>query len=173
MSPAANSEIDAAFRKPPSSTEQILHPEKYWDEHLRDDPIPVALGDAGDALGAGWTRESDGVLGEINLAVMVGAPTPEPTDPQGVMGSAWTNLSASGWGGDRYELWTRGKKAVVLLSTVWDTENDAGQFLQALGEEPGAGRRLDGKRVALVYGQAPRKKLDRVLESMLRAAPHP
>ena len=69
-------DVNLAYEKPPLSSEQILHPEKYWDEDQRDDPIAISLGTAGEALGGGWTRVDDGVLGEINLAVLVGAPTP-------------------------------------------------------------------------------------------------
>jgi len=166
-------DVNRAYRKPPLSSEQILHPEKYWDEDQRDDPILVSLGDAGAALGGGWTRVDDGVLGEINLAVLVGADTPDPADPEGVIGSKWTNRAAAGWGGDRYELWTRGKKSIVLLSTTWDSERDARQFLEALGEDPAAGSRIVGSNVALVYGDAPRKKLDGLLAGMLREAPRP
>jgi len=166
-------DVDRVYRKPPVSSEQILHPEKYWDEDQRDDPVPVSLGRAGASLGRGWTRVNDGVLGEINLAVLVGAETPSPADPGGALGSAWTNRAAAGWGGDRYELWTRGNKSVVLLSTTWDSERDAEQFAEALGKGAAAGSRLAGRNVALVYGSAPRKKLERVLEGMLQEAPRP
>ena len=166
-------DVNLAYEKPPLSSEQILHPEKYWDEDQRDDPIPVSLGHAGEALSRGWTRVDDGVLGEINLAVLVGAVTPDPADPEGMTGSAWTNSAAAGWGGDRYELWTRGKKSVVLLSTVWDSERDAEQFLEALGKDPVAGSRIVGRNVVLVYGDAPRRKLDSLLAGMLREAPRP
>jgi len=166
-------DVNLAYEEPPLSSEQILHPEKYWDKDQRDDPVPVSLGDAGAALGGGWTRVDDGVLGEINLAVLVGADTPDPADPAGMAGSAWTNRAAAGWGGDRYELWTRGKKSVVLLSTVWDSEQDAEQFIEALDEDPVAGSRTAGRNVALVYGDAPRRKLDSLLAGMLREAPQP
>jgi hypothetical protein len=166
-------DVNLVYKKPPLSSEQILHPEKYWDEDQLDDPIPVSLGAAGTALGGAWTRVSDGVLGEINLAMLVGAPTPDPADPAGVLGSAWTNSAATGWGGDHYELWTRGKKSVVLLSTTWDSEHDAEEFAAALGEAPLAGRRISGRNVALVYGNAPRKKIDTLLEGMLLEAPRP
>ncbi|NIM02161.1 MAG: hypothetical protein GTO30_11870 [Acidobacteria bacterium] len=166
-------DVNRAYERPPTSSEQILHPEKYWDEDKRDDPVPVSLGSAGAALGRGWVREDDGVLGEINLAVLVGAPTPAPEDPAGVLGSAWTNRAAEGWGGDRYELWARGKKSVVLLSTTWDSEKDAQQFAEVIAEGPLAGHRIAGRNVALVYGEPPRKKLDALLDGMLREAPQP
>ncbi len=166
-------DVNRAYEQPPTSSEQILHPAKYWDEEQRDDPIPVSLGSAGSALGKGWVLENDGVLGEINLAVLVGAPTPDPQDPAGVLGSAWTNRAAEGWGGDRYELWTRGRKSVVLLSTTWDSERDAQQFAAAVTDGPVTGHRIAGRNVALVYGHPPRKRLDALLDGMLRQAPQP
>ena len=165
-------DVNRIYENPPLSSEQILHPEKYWDESKRDDPVSVSLGDAGSRLGKGWTREFEGVLGEINLALLVGATTPEPTNPQAVNGSLWTNRAASGWGGDRYELWTRGGKPVVLLSTVWDSDDDASEFYEAL-KTPMAGKRIQGRSVVLVYGDPKSKTVDPTLAEMLREASTP
>jgi hypothetical protein len=163
--PAAK--INAIYAAPPLSSEQILHPEKYWKDDKRDDPLPVSLGTAGEGLGRGWTMQYEGVLGELNMALLVGATTPEPDDPQAMMGASWTNRAATGWGGDRFELWTRGKKNVVLLSTLWDSTQDAEQFVEAIVRAP-HGMRADGNAVALVYGNVPQKRTADVLGAMLR-----
>jgi hypothetical protein len=166
-------DVNRVYENPPTSSEQILHPEKYWDQDKRDDPIEVSLGAAGNGLGDGWAKMDDGVLGELNVAMLVGAPTPDPDDPAGLIGDSWTNAAAAGWGGDRYELWVRGKKSVVLLSTTWDSKLDAQQFTAALGDGVSTRSRSVGRNVALVYGKAARKKLDSVLGEMLQEAPQP
>jgi len=132
--PAAD--VDRAYSDPPRSSEQILHPERYWDPERRDEPIAVEPGQAGRELGSGFTRAATGTLGELTLGTLVGAPTPavDGSDPNVVFAAAWTNAAATGWGGDRWELWTRGDRAAVLLATVWDTERDAEEFAAALPE---------------------------------------
>jgi len=165
-------DVNRTYENPPLSSEQILHPEKYWVEDKRDDPISVSMGDAGSLLGKGWTRSYDGVLGEINIAMLVGGTTPDPMDPSAMNGSEWTNRAASGWGGDRYELWTRGKRSIVLLSTVWDSEQDAVEFFEAL-ERPATGKRIQDRSVVLMYGKAKARTVDPVLQTMLRETPAP
>jgi hypothetical protein len=48
-----NEDLDYAFKNPPTSSEQVLHPEKYWDEGQRDEPMEVRLPDFATALSAG------------------------------------------------------------------------------------------------------------------------
>jgi hypothetical protein len=49
-------DVDAAWAHPPQSSEQILHPEKYWNPSQRDDPKRVAIPNPSGVLGKGWTR---------------------------------------------------------------------------------------------------------------------
>jgi len=141
------------FLEGPVSSEQILHPERYWDD--RDAPRLVTLGGAGERLGKRWQRVGEGCLGELTLGVLVGAPTPslEQVAAMQVTAAAWTNDAAAGWGGDRWELWSRSDgRQVLLLSTVWDTVVDAEQFAAALPGNLAHERR--GDRVAIVAGKA-------------------
>jgi hypothetical protein len=147
-------DVDAAWAHPPRSSEQILHPEKYWDPSLRDDPKRVAIPNPSRRLGKDWTRSGSGVLGELTLGCFVGATTPQAADlASGIV--PWTNAAASGWGGDRFELWTHGDAAVVLLATVWDTAKDAAEFAAALprGRDAFTFRRV-GAKVGIVAGRA-------------------
>jgi hypothetical protein len=147
---------DAArfYKSGPVSSEQILHPEKYWDDTRRDLPKPASVGEAGRALGRGWKRTMQGNLGELMLGVMVGAPTPDTNDPAAGTPTAWTNAAASGWGGDRWELWEKEGAAAVLLATVWDTEKDAKEFADALAAKTGLRTKVAGTRVGVVAGSA-------------------
>jgi hypothetical protein len=151
-------DVDAAWARPPRSSEQILHPEKYWNPAERDDPKRVAIPNPSGILGKGWTRSGWGVLGELTLGSLVGAKTPEAAQLTSSTAS-WTNAAASGWGGDRYELWTKGDAAVVLLATVWDTETDAAEFAAALPHDRSAfAFRRAGVRVGIVAGASGDKR---------------
>lgn len=132
-------DVESAYVDGPLSSEQILHPEKYWDAARRDPPreipVPRPPGPPGE-----WSVVADGVLGELAIGVLTGAPTPDSSVGAMVMPSAWTDAAASGWGGDRWVLWRRedGRRA-ALLDTQWDTEEDAAEFEASLGD-PEAGR---------------------------------
>ena len=159
-------DVDAVWDKPPRSSEQILHPEKYWDASKRDDPVRVTIADAGAVLGKKWMRAGSGILGELTIGGLVGVDAPGPGDLS-APASAWTNAAATGWGGDRYELWTRGKSAVALLATEWDTEGDAMEFERALRHDrPDFWIKRSGTRVVVVAG-APAAEVHEALLDLL------
>jgi len=125
--------VDLADRtRPPDSTEQVLHPEKY----LRvEEPLPVSLDLR---LGAGWRRTAAGVWGEWATSQLVG------------------EKAAAGWGGDRYELWERGGQGRLAMRWRWDTRRDAREFLAAARERLKPTRvTASGDAVTLVWEPAP------------------
>jgi hypothetical protein len=146
-------DLERAFRDPPRSWEQVLHPEKYWDDDRRDPARPVPLPDLARTLGEGWTLAGDGTLGEMILAILTEPPGAalDPTsfaDP-----GLWTNAGAAGWGGDRWQVYRRDGATVTLLATVWDGAADAREFRAAL--PPSLRRRAvrRGDAVVLVAGE--------------------
>jgi len=158
----------AAWDRMPRSSEQILHPEKYWDAGKRDEPLSVTVPDPSAVLGAGWTRAGHGVLGELTIAALVGVAAPKSRD-QGAMASAapWTSAAAAGWGGDRFELWTKGGQAVVLLLTRWDTPADASEFETGLhASSPSLRARRAGTTVGVVAG-GPAEKVEPLLDRLV------
>lgn len=113
--------VDAAFRSPPDSTEQIIHPDRYAS---RDLPVKVVLpADLAARLGNGWKVGLEDTLGEFQLGVWLRAP--------GVDLAAATAVAA-GWGGDRVALvdGPGGARGVVDLAT-WDTPASAEAFVTA------------------------------------------
>jgi hypothetical protein len=120
--------LQRAFAQPPRSTEQVLHPELYWDPDRRDEPRRIAF-DAPDPE-AGWEMLAEDTLGELMLALVT-----TPADKRGgfhplaVMSP--TNAAAQGWGGDRMILLSKGDARLLRLVTVWDTEEDAVEFEEA------------------------------------------
>ena len=111
--------VDAAYKDPPDSTEQIIHPEKYL---VREAPVAVLAPVAPADLGAGWTEGWSDTLGELGTSVWL-----EPT-----AGARAAADAAAGWGGDRVVM-LEGPDGAWLIAwqTAWDTPADAEAFADA------------------------------------------
>jgi hypothetical protein len=110
--------VDAAFSDPPRSTEQILHPQKYLDG---DDPQLVAIPPLTDTLGGGWSLVEAEVLGEFQTGLYLAQHVDRET----------VELASEGWDGDRYAVYTKDGVDVLIFSTVWDSEADREEFVDA------------------------------------------
>lgn len=146
-------DLTAAFQDPPQSTEQILHPEKYWNAATRDLPRPVNLPDLSKRLGKGWSLASRGSMGELGLASMTGAGRLELSSPDALRPEAWTNRGAAGIGGDVYHHYVNGTRTITVLASVWDTERDAVEFQESLVTVPRKRSYRFGDAVLLLTGE--------------------
>jgi hypothetical protein len=111
--------VDQAFSKPPASTEQILHPEKYT---AGEQPVAVALPkDLATKLGAGWKSQLEDTFGEFQLGVWL--------KQNSGLSAIEAKSAAAGWGGDRIAALQGPNGAwAVVLRTAWDTAQDASEF---------------------------------------------
>lgn len=135
MMGARKSDVRRAFLSPPLSSEQVLHPEKYWDPKTLDVPRTVALPNLAETLGKGWDRLGSNVLGELGVAILTAekAPEPDPNEKPNPLAEAMKMLTAEkttalsrGWDGDRYDLYGGpGGARLLAWVSVWDTEDDA------------------------------------------------
>jgi hypothetical protein len=110
--------LDAAFRDPPRSTEQILHPEKYG----LDQPQVVQVPDVEEELGEGWDDLDVQDVGEAWLLRLLELELP----------SSDASDAAAGWDGGQYRAWGNGSITAVVLDTLWDSEDDATEFADAV-----------------------------------------
>jgi hypothetical protein len=111
--------VDTAFRlRTPASTEQIMHPDAYFDA---DEPEPVRLR-VGAVLGSAFKRAASGSWGELQTRELLSTAGGNSSD------------AAAGWGGDRYELWQSGDRRVLVMRWRWDTPRDRKEFEDALRE---------------------------------------
>lgn len=110
--------IDRAYRDPPTSTEQILHPERYLDS--RDDPQEVELPNVRDALGSGWSRLLEGGFGELDLRLLA-----DRQVASGGLGTRDAADAAQGWDGGAYQALTSAAGTLVAALTTWDSEAEA------------------------------------------------
>jgi hypothetical protein len=117
--------VDDAFARPPASTEQVLHPDKYA---ANEAPVAVSLPkDLASRLGAGWKVGLEDTLGEFSLKVWL-------ANAGGGKAAATAQGASAGWGGDRVALLDGPDSATaVAISTAWDTAADAAEFATAAG----------------------------------------
>jgi hypothetical protein len=159
--------IAEAARDPPRSTEQILHPDKYWNDGERDEPVRIADDDAVAAelermIGAAVVHRD--TLGEM-VCALVASPIDAKTRLElAVSPSYWTNTAAKGWGGDRLYLLAPANddgtpdlaRAEVLWITAWDTVEDREEFDRALvkrrGQQPGFASHAEGRVAVYRFG---------------------
>ena len=112
------SAVDAAYKRPPRSTEQILHPEKYIAD---EKPVAVTL-DVPTALATARLVHST-VWGELGFSLFLRA--------HGIPGET-SAIAAEGWAGDRVAtLALDGDRTIGLARFEWDTEIDAIEAYEA------------------------------------------
>ena len=110
--------LDEVFRRPPQSSEQVLHPEKYLSG---ESPREVELDLEGFA-DEGWRATATTPLGEIGVRGLLMAG----------IGADEARRAAAGWGGDRSFVFEReGSAPLFVWRTVWDTPRDAQEFFRA------------------------------------------
>jgi len=133
--------------RPPRSTEQVIHPDKYLADER---PVRVKLG-VGAVLGSKWKRATHGTIGEFDTHQLLKL----------AVNSAVAGDAAAGWGGGTYEMWTAGSRSALVLGWAWDTPLDAKQFNRALrryvAKRPGSGAAMamhasPGLRTTLAIG---------------------
>lgn len=134
MGSAPTADVERAFLKPPASCEMVLHPEKYWDESKRDLPKRLAL--AAGSVPAEWRVLREDTFGELGTAILASPPAQrggiDMSNPMALFSLSFTNDAAKGWGGDRVALLAKGDARFLQWETVWDTQQDADEFLKAL-----------------------------------------
>lgn len=115
--------IDAIYDDLPTTTEQILHPEKY---QAREAAIEVDLpDDLAQRMGEGWSVTLEDTWGEFQTGVWLRELGATPTDAQ---------TAAAGWGGDRLAVLRGPADAwAVVLDTAWDDADEAGAFAATAG----------------------------------------
>ncbi|NUP96847.1 MAG: hypothetical protein HUU28_11870 [Planctomycetaceae bacterium] len=137
MGSAPTADVERAFKNPPASCEMVLHPEKYWDESKRDLPKRLAL--AAGSVPAEWKVLREDTFGELYTAILTLPPAKrggvDMSNPMAMLGLRFTTDAAKGWGGDRVALLAKGDARFLQWETVWDTQQDADEFLAALAAQ--------------------------------------
>jgi hypothetical protein len=112
--------VNRAYRDPPTSTEQLLHPERYLG--ARDQPQAVTVPDVSGRLGGGWRSGVELSFGELDARLLL----------QGELAVSAAQAAAAGWDGGRLRTFQRGGRSALALRTVWDSTAEAAQFCTAM-----------------------------------------
>jgi len=115
--------LDDAFARPPTTTEQILFPERFLDgEGALRVPAPAADGKVVD----------EGSLGELGLFLVADATVSHQA----------AGRASTGWGGDAYRAWRDGDRTCIRANIQMDTPGDTADLVSALqawaAKHPGA-----------------------------------
>jgi hypothetical protein len=125
--------VDKIYKNYPRSTEQIIHPEKYF--LVKDDPIPLAEKKPDFFPQNGFIKVDEGVLGEFTIYTIALT----------FLDDLYAKMISAGWGNDHYYLYEKGTKLVLILDTVWDSPMDTEEFFK------GAKALMDKKYPALTW----------------------
>ena len=111
--------LDAAFRSPPVSSAEVLHPERFLDGPGRAAVPPVV---------AERRVVDDGVLGEVILRLVLAGALPRDR----------AAIAAAGWAGDRYVAWSAGGRTCLRATVVMDNAAEAAELAAGLRQWAGA-----------------------------------
>jgi hypothetical protein len=111
--------VNALLVHPPLSTEQVLHPEKYFVR--AEYPLAVRLGGLASYTKGEWHAVEDATLGEFIVQVLAAQFLPRDR----------ARAVATGWDGDRLLAVAHDDDLALVWLTAWDTDEDAAEFFAA------------------------------------------
>jgi len=110
--------VNRLYRSPPLSTEQMLHPEKYFD--APDPPTVINDKNLSCLFPAGWKEIENNTLGELMVQSLFSK----------FLSREEARVVAGGWDGDRFVAFRRGDAISFIWITVWDYPRDAQEFYE-------------------------------------------
>lgn len=111
--------VNEVWENPPTTSEQILHPEKYEDG---EGAIPVAIADPTVSM-EGWRVLEYNENGELGTRVFLQNSGAEEAD---------ATQASEGWGGDADFIVTNDQETALVWVSTWDTTDDADEYLETL-----------------------------------------
>jgi hypothetical protein len=112
--------VDAVEADPPDSTEQVLHPARYFA--TRERPRAIRLAGTESLEAAGWMRTLEDTLGELQLRVL----------GRHALSADRAASVADGWAGDRLRSLARGDALLLVWMTAWHSPDEAREFAAAM-----------------------------------------
>jgi len=139
--------VDRAFRDPPTTSEQILHPGKWV---AGDEALDVSTG-AESVLGDGWRRLGGVESGELDAVLILASGAPPDL----------AQRAGKGWEGGRFEAFRRAgaegrcqapcrDRRAAVVAFRWERASDANEFAVAAAQYLST-RLLDGRRRGLSF----------------------
>lgn len=150
--------VNNAHRRVPTTSEQVLHPDKYF---AREPGEAVSVPELSELAKAGFKRAEEDTLGELELSVYLGQGRPSGTDER----------AAEGWAGDQLVVYVRGDDAAAIWWTTWDTDADADEAYRAARSvaPKSSSARVERKGRAVLIVRGLPSKLHRAVRSEFSA----
>lgn len=114
--------VDAVWQDPPTTSEQIIHPEKY---EAGETAIPVAIADPLGTFGDEWRLLEYNENGELGTRIFL---------QNGGASERQATVASEGWGGDATYIITNDNETAMVWTSAWDTEDDAVEYFDTLTE---------------------------------------
>jgi len=109
--------VENAYENPANTTEQIMHPEKYFaQEDAQPVEVPSMTGD--------WNLTRNDRFGEYFIQVML----------DNWLSTDDAEQAAEGWGGDNFAYYEKDDDFLFTWNIGWDSEDDAFEFHLAFQE---------------------------------------
>jgi len=112
--------LDALFRNPPRSTEQMMHFETKLIGKV-DEPQRIVYSRLPELVTDGSGLLENNVLGEMGTFILL----------KTFLGEKTARDAAAGWDGDTYQIFSREGRPAFLWVTTWDSEDEAREFAAA------------------------------------------
>ncbi|MEW6202238.1 MAG: hypothetical protein AB1546_09700 [bacterium] len=116
-------DVKTLFNRYPLSSEQVIHPEKYFDEDSIDLPTFIGYPDFYEVLSEDFIFYDSDSLGEFQMYLLVKDLALSPQD---------AIKTTEGWDGDRYYAFRDPDDHEIMFAwiTVWDSPADAKDFFK-------------------------------------------
>ena len=114
--------VNAIWENPPTTSEQIIHPEKY---EAGENAIPIAIADPLDTFGSSWRLLEYNENGELGIRIFL---------QNGGASFESATAASEGWGGDATYIITNDDETAMVWTSDWDSEGDATEFFETLTE---------------------------------------
>lgn len=114
------SKVDSIYKNYPLSTEQIIHPEKYF--LVEDKPLALPEKDFSFLTEEGYKEISKGTLGEFTIYTLALT----------FLDGLYAKMISNGWGNDNYYLYEKDGKLTLIMDTRWDSVLDAEEFFKGM-----------------------------------------
>ena len=109
--------VEKAYENPPNTTEQIMHPEKYFaQEDAQTVEAPSITGE--------WNLKKTDSFGEYFILVML----------DNWISETEAEKAAEGWGGDNFTYYERDDDFLFTWNIAWNSKDDAQEFYFAFQE---------------------------------------
>jgi len=119
--------VNQAYKDLPTTTEQILHPEKYMSG---EGMVAVNDPNLSEILGPPWRLLKQDALGEWESYLLLGY----GSEPNAQLFDDIASIAAEGWEGDSYQVYYNDETDQSLLTAhwIWESTTDTGEFYTAL-----------------------------------------